>query len=138
MKLEPVASVFLGRELERVMLLCKTQRYECTNNPVQFLFDVKRKIYEEINRGESNDCGSCPHLKLSDEPKFNEIKYLSIEHHSLCNMRCTYCDETYYGGVKPANYVLKMINDLSKQAELIPETVVWGGGNQQCPRILGI
>ena len=29
-----------------------------------------------------------------------KVKFLSIEQHSICNLRCTYCSPVYYGGVK--------------------------------------
>ena len=88
----------------------------------------KRRIYNEINLGLSSECGNCPHIVTKDAPKFNTVDYLSIENQTVCNMRCTYCDETYYGGEKGVPYVHGFIDELAESADFSPTVVVWGGG----------
>ena len=61
---------------------------------------AREDLFEKIQKNKAESCEGCPFLyKTNTKPKFsNEIKHLSIEHHSVCNLRCTYCSETYYGG----------------------------------------
>jgi glycosyltransferase involved in cell wall biosynthesis/sulfatase maturation enzyme AslB (radical SAM superfamily) len=92
---------------------------------------AKRDLYDAINRGDSTDCDGCPFLEFKEwqpiEPL--NIKYLSLEYHSVCNLRCNYCSETYYGGAK-ANYnVYSLISEFLNRGQLEKcENVVWGGG----------
>ena len=57
------------------------------------------------------------------------IKHLSIEAHSVCSMKCTYCSDVYYGGKKP-NYDLKKILKEFTDNNCFSKTVdvAWGGG----------
>ena len=47
-------------------------------------------------------------------------------YHSICNLKCSYCSEKYYGG-------LDVSEDLTK-SNLFNEnaTFVWGGGEPNC------
>jgi len=57
------------------------------------------------------------------------ISYLSMEHHSVFNMKCTYCDETYYGRKQPQYDVPELLRQLYSDGALgFCHTVVWGGG----------
>jgi len=91
----------------------------------------KRNILKKINRGEKTACFGCPELESNEWVDVKEEKFdlLSIENHSNCNMRCTYCSETYYGG-KEANYnLLKSLEELVDQDRIADNLQVsWGGG----------
>jgi organic radical activating enzyme len=57
------------------------------------------------------------------------IRYLSFEYHSVCNLECTYCSDTYYGGAKPRYDVQGLVDGFIGEGALDPAaTVVWGGG----------
>ena len=52
-----------------------------------------------------------------------------MEEHTICNMKCTYCSEEYYGGNKPSYNVERFLNDLNKVGLTRRiKTIVWGGG----------
>ena len=56
-------------------------------------------------------CTGCPHLVKDDWEDVEPLKYyniISIEAHSVCSMKCTYCSDVYYGGKKP-NYDLEEV-----------------------------
>ncbi|MCO6188388.1 glycosyltransferase [Rhizobium sp. L1K21] len=137
-------SVFLGPG--EIRTCCKRFTYEGElkgdvvlfggdGKDFEFTYDDIRKaknaLYLEINRDNSDECRGCPFLKFEDwgKPLDQGVKYLSFEHHSLCNMRCTYCSETYYGGQKPA-YDAGAFIDTLKEGKALEnmEYIVWGGG----------
>lgn len=92
---------------------------------------AKQHLHFEINRNNAPGCKGCPFLSFENwgEPIANGVKYLSLEYHTICNMRCTYCDDTYYGGKKPRYNVEGVVDSLGK-AGVMSETeyIVWGGG----------
>jgi poly(ribitol-phosphate) beta-N-acetylglucosaminyltransferase len=96
--------------------------------------DIKKareKIFDEIQKDKNEDCLGCPFLKKTKEkPNFSSnIKLLSIEHHSVCNLRCNYCSEIYWGGKRSKYNVVEFISYLSKNNSLNDcNQVVWGGG----------
>ena len=91
----------------------------------------KKNIINRINNGEKTDCYGCPVLEKKEWLDVEEEKFdhISIEHHARCNMRCTYCSETYYGG-KVAKYNLfKSLNELVLKNKIRDDAqVAWGGG----------
>jgi glycosyltransferase involved in cell wall biosynthesis/organic radical activating enzyme len=95
------------------------------------ILEKKQELHQKINSGESSSCDGCPFLEFREWPELNalDIKYLSLEYHSVCNLKCSYCSEDYYGG-KKANYDIKKTIDefiddgILKNCNL----VVWGGG----------
>lgn len=100
----------------------------------------KRNLYREINRDNSSDCKGCPFLKFEKwgKPLDDGIKYISLEQHSVCNMRCTYCSDTYYGG-KKAGYDFDSLIDSIVQSNALKncEYVVWGGGEPTIDKSFG-
>lgn len=93
--------------------------------------NARQELFEKIQNNDAESCEGCPFLyKTNNKPKFsNEIKHLSIEHHSVCNLRCTYCSETYYGGKRSKYNVVEFIEYLNKSGSFKNcKQVVWGGG----------
>ena len=96
--------------------------------------DIKKareKIFDQIQKDENEDCKGCIFLKeTKTKPVFtSNISHLSIEHHSVCNLRCSYCSEVYYAGKKSKYNVVEFISYLSKNKSLDKcDQVVWGGG----------
>lgn len=95
------------------------------------ILTAKRELYDSINRGVETQCSGCPFLTLDiwDPLEKLKINLLSIEAHSVCNMKCTYCSETYYGGLK-AKYSLKKLFEHFHEADAFDKdiNIVWGGG----------
>lgn len=92
---------------------------------------AKRALHKEINRDNAPQCRGCPFLAFErwEKPLERGIKYLSLEYHSVCNMACQYCSETYYGG-KKAVYDVDALVDTMAQGGALADTeyIVWGGG----------
>jgi glycosyltransferase involved in cell wall biosynthesis/organic radical activating enzyme len=105
------------------------------HNEAGFSFDeiqtAKKQLHKEINRDNAPECSGCPFLHFEDwgQPLNQGIKYLSLEYHSVCNMKCTYCSDTYYGGEKAKYDVQKTVDSLIDKGALDKaEYIVWGGG----------
>lgn len=95
------------------------------------ILQKKKELYKEINRGKSNECTGCPFLEFKDWGYINEmnIKHLSFEYHTVCNMKCQYCSEKYYGGKNPSYDVFKLIKEFERNGCLKDsENIIWGGG----------
>lgn len=93
--------------------------------------NARENLFKKIQNNDAESCEGCPFLYETDtKPKFsNEIKHLSIEHHSVCNLRCTYCSETYYGGKRSKYNVVEFIEYLNSSGSFKNcKQVVWGGG----------
>lgn len=95
------------------------------------IIESKKKIIDKINNKESTDCDGCPVLEYNywkdlEEEQFDHI---SVENHARCNMRCSYCSETYYGG-KVGNYdLINALNELNEKDKIREDCqVAWGGG----------
>ena len=91
----------------------------------------RKKLFDKIQLNQSESCNGCPFLyETNEEPNFNSnIEHLSIEHHSVCNLRCTYCSDTYYGGKRSKYNVVEFIKYLSDSGSFTNcKQVVWGGG----------
>ena len=91
----------------------------------------KQRLFKKINSGEENDCDGCPFLESKEWDELDDlsIKHISFEYHSVCNMKCTYCSDTYHGGLKSQYDVPKLFSDLLNEGALSNcNSVVWGGG----------
>lgn len=93
--------------------------------------EQKKRLYEDTNQGKNTACTGCPWLTEGDWPSFDklEISHVSIEHHSVCNLRCSYCSDIYFGG-KQASYDIKLLFEELSRHNAISEklSLVWGGG----------
>lgn len=91
----------------------------------------KKKLIGKINKNKPNPCMGCPHLVEDYWKEIDnlEIKNLSIEAHSVCSMKCSYCSDVYFGGKKP-NYNLKetLNNFIEQKAFHKNVDIAWGGG----------
>jgi poly(ribitol-phosphate) beta-N-acetylglucosaminyltransferase len=90
--------------------------------------NAKKSLIEGINNGTDDRCTGCPLLRRADWPEIEHEKVgtISIENHSVCNMRCTYCSETYYGGVKPKYNLEFLLADIPEVSSDLH--IAWGGG----------
>lgn len=92
---------------------------------------AKRGLYQAINRGESTGCDGCPFLEFKEWPSLEtlDISYLSFEYHSVCNLQCSYCSDTYYGGARASYDITALVDEFIERRQLANcNTVVWGGG----------
>jgi poly(ribitol-phosphate) beta-N-acetylglucosaminyltransferase len=108
-------------------------RREGVGSQVTFedIFNAKKSLHREINRDNYDGCKGCPHLKFDawDKVLAQGVRYLSFEYHSICNMRCNYCSELYYGGKKPEYDVDALVDEMIKHKALTHcDYIVWGGG----------
>ena len=98
---------------------------------VDKIIKEKKKLYDDINLRKKTECSGCPYLYKDEWPEIEnlKIKHMSIENHSVCNMKCTYCSEIYYGG-KKSNYDLKSILSKLENSGVLSKDIriVWGGG----------
>jgi len=95
------------------------------------ILEEKRGLLADINCGKKTPCDGCPFLEFKEwgglEPL--DVHYLSLEYHSVCNLRCSYCCELFYGGELPRYNVAALIDELLKGNALERcSTIVWGGG----------
>jgi len=113
--------------------VCLIDKAESDNpivNSVEIL-QAKQILLAKINSGEESDCDGCPFLEFKDWGPSDklDITYLSLEYHSVCNLRCTYCSELFYDGKKSRYDVNILMQSLIKNNALDNcKTIVWGGG----------
>lgn len=97
----------------------------------QAIWQAKQNLYVAINRGDSTACDGCPFLEFKSWPPLSppDVHYLSMEYHSVCNLQCSYCSETYFGGKRAGYDVSALVDCLIESGHLCNcNTVVWGGG----------
>ena len=90
--------------------------------------EAKRALIKGINEGTDDRCDGCFLLKEQnwDDVADDQVNMISIENHSLCNMKCSYCSEVYYGGVEPQyslEYLFEGLNNVGDNLH-----IAWGGG----------
>jgi hypothetical protein len=92
------------------------------------VIQAKKDLLDNINNGTDILCSGCPHLSVGDwvEVEKEAINVISVEDHSLCNMKCTYCSDVYYGGVEPQYDLKFLLRGLPKVDEGLH--IAWGGG----------
>jgi len=92
---------------------------------------AKMRLIRDINQGDTTPCDGCPFLKRKIWPSKSptQFNYISLEHHSVCNLRCTYCDETYFGGERPVFDIFATLKSPETLLSLEADSLfVWGGG----------
>ena len=84
------------------------------------ILNARKKVFDEIQDNKKEECKGCIFLTdVKKKPDLSaNISYLSIEHHSVCNLRCSYCSETYYGGKRSKYNVVEFISYLRKNNAL--------------------
>ena len=89
----------------------------------------KKKIIQNLNNGTPTPCDGCPKLLKKVWENNIKIKKISMEAHSKCNARCSYCSEMFYGGLNP-NYDVQETFENLKNSNLFSEkvSIAWGGG----------
>ncbi len=95
----------------------------------QDIVNARIGLIDRVNTNKESECSGCPYLekKVWGEP--NQIKNISIEHHSICNLKCTYCSDTYYGGEYAQYDLLSILESIVAHGNVKEiETLVWGGG----------
>lgn len=95
------------------------------------ILEAKKNLYYKINCGESSECDACPFLEFKEWGNIDklDIENISFEYHSICNLRCKYCSEKYFGGEKAAYNVKELIKKFISNNYLENcKTIVWGGG----------
>ncbi len=100
---------------------------------VDRIIQSKNDLLNKINNGVENDCTGCPYLVKRDWDEINqknfEVKHISVESTSVCSMKCTYCSEMYYGGLKPNYDTNKVLQNLKKYKTKGSDfEFSWGGG----------
>lgn len=96
------------------------------------IISAKQNLISKINSTNASACTGCPWLTLRnwDEYKPLSIRHISLEYHSLCNLRCSYCSDIYYSGKKASYNILMLLEQLKKNQACEGEidSIVWGGG----------
>jgi glycosyltransferase involved in cell wall biosynthesis/organic radical activating enzyme len=101
----------------------------------QSFLNKRKDLYVNVNKGEQTECMGCPYLKFENWNDDFSIRKISFEYHSLCNLRCNYCSEKYYGGKTPNYDVIGFVNQLVQEQLLEEcESIVWGGGEPTLDR----
>jgi pyruvate-formate lyase-activating enzyme len=98
---------------------------------IENILNAKNSLIKKINEKERTPCYKCPYLEKKNwgETENLEIKHLSLEYHSICNLKCTYCSEEYFGGKKVQYDLIQLIRDLIENKSLENcNSIVWGGG----------
>ena len=105
-------------------------------DPVKDILKAKFSLLQEINSidfSKDHQCHGCPWLKNYDNDISLDLSLtqISFEMHSVCNMRCTYCSDVYYGGLNPdydVDLLLSGLRDYLQTPTLASPTIVFGGG----------
>lgn len=95
----------------------------------QDIVHARLALIERVNTNKESECTGCPYLEKKVWEAPNQIRHISIEHHSICNLKCTYCSDTYYGGEYAQYDILNVLESIVTHGNVQDiETLVWGGG----------
>jgi len=126
---------FVNNEMKGDAVLLSGSKYNFNEFTTENILREKRNLHVRINRGLADECIGCPYLEFKDWKPINELKieYISFEYSSVCNMRCIYCDDKYYGGKKECYDIKLLLKQLFEKDSLQScKTIVWGGGELTC------
>jgi molybdenum cofactor biosynthesis enzyme MoaA len=91
--------------------------------------EEKKKIIRNLNEKIPTPCDGCPKIQYKDWSEEIKINKISLEAHSKCNARCSYCSEMFYGGLDPNYDLVSMLEDFRKNNFFEDKVAVtWGGG----------
>ena len=122
---------FDDNKLKGDVSILNNDNYSYSEFTLTNILKEKKNLYLQINKGESKECTGCPFLEFKEwEPLARlDIEYISFEYHSICNMKCTYCSDTYYDGKTSKYNVSEIVNELVEHESLNNcKSIVWGGG----------
>ena len=122
---------FIDGEMKGDVVLLNSSDIDSTGIMINKVLDAKKKLYASINKGEKTECDGCPFLEFKEWGSFDDFKInkLSFEYHSVCNLKCTYCSDTYYGGMTEMYDVDAFIGNLIDENLLAENSlIIWGGG----------
>ncbi len=130
---------FKDNILKGDVVAIKANPEEKFNYSVSDIREAKEGIHKALNSANGYEpCNGCPHLEFKEwegSPIEKGIDYLSLEYHSVCNMRCSYCCDTYFGGEQASYSVIKLINEFIEKGLLTNTNyLVWGGGEPTLDR----
>ncbi|MBM3512525.1 MAG: glycosyltransferase [Alphaproteobacteria bacterium] len=131
---------FVGGEIRGDVALFDVPKEPSRAIEPEQILKAKQALHQAINSGEPTGCDGCPFLEFKDWSPLNrlDLTYLSMEHHSICNMRCTYCSDTYFGGAQPNYDVSGTVDRLVAEGALERcSIVVWGGGDPVAAKNFG-
>lgn len=120
---------FLNGVQQGDVVLLDIEKGDAVNS--ETIYHSKQNLIKLINNNKPNPCTGCPYIEKKEWDK-NEsltIKHLSLEYHSICNLKCTYCSEEYFGGKNVQYDLHELLNTWSKDLVLDGcDSIVWGGG----------
>ena len=122
---------FVDGEMKGDVVLLNSSGIDSTGIMIDKVLDAKKKLYASINKGEKTECDGCPFLEFKEWGSFDDFKInkLSFEYHSVCNLKCTYCSDTYYGGTTEMYDVNAFVENLIDEGMLAENSlIIWGGG----------
>lgn len=122
---------FVAGEMRGDVALMNVSGLSLPRPNARTILQAKRSLHTRINRADPCACDGCPFLEFKEWGPLErlDLKYLSLEYHSVCNLECAYCSDTYYGGAQAQYDVAGLVEDLRASGALEDcTTVVWGGG----------
>jgi poly(ribitol-phosphate) beta-N-acetylglucosaminyltransferase len=122
---------FVDNKMKGDVPLLKDDKYDYREYTPANILKAKRDLHVRINREIADECSGCPYLEFKKWGAIDElrIQYISFEHNTVCNMRCSYCSPTYYGGKQAKYDVEELLRQLFAAGCLEScRTFMWGGG----------
>lgn len=117
-----------GKQQGDVVLLDTEKKDHVSSNSIML---AKQNLITRINNKEKTPCFGCPYLEKKHWAKsdLSQISHLSLEYHSICDLKCTYCSEEYFGGKKVQYDLSSLLKSWSTDGTLENcKSIVWGGG----------
>ena len=98
---------------------------------VEKIIKEKKNIVKKLNNNKKTPCDGCPKIQYKDWGNLREIRLnkISIEAHSKCNARCSYCSDMFFGGLNPNYDVEKTLRNFNEKNFLHDNvSIAFGGG----------